>query len=257
MDIQQQKSWNVLLVGDACEDIYHYGVCERMSPEAPVPVFKETSQEVKQGMSSNVKLNLESLGINVVHFHNSEKIRKHRFIEGNYNQQLFRHDEGENITIKPLKPVGSIGPFDAVVVSDYDKGFITPDSFITLQERLNPSIPIFVDSKKKDLRVFKNCIIKINESEAKRGTLDPTQEVVVTLGGLGARWTSQIFKTEKVDVYDVCGAGDVFLAGLVYGYLKYGNMPEAITLANKCASLSVTKMGTYVLTRENINDLCI
>ena len=80
---------------------------------------------------------------------------------------------------------------------------------------------------------------------------------MVTLGGLGARWAEQIFKTEKVDVYDVCGAGDVFLSALVYGYLRYRDMPEAIILANKCASLSVTKMGTYVLTKEDINDLCI
>ena len=47
MDTQQQKSWNVLLVGDSCLDIYHYGVCERMSPEAPVPVFRETKKEKK------------------------------------------------------------------------------------------------------------------------------------------------------------------------------------------------------------------
>jgi len=256
MDTQQQKSWNVLLVGDSCLDVYHYGVCERMSPEAPVPVFKETRQETKLGMSGNVRLNLESLGADVFHHHNTEKIKKHRFIENNYNQQLFRYDEGENITIKPMLPL-TFGNFDAVVVSDYNKGFITPGSFRLLQEQLNPLVPIFVDSKKKDLRIFKNCIIKINESEVKRGTIDPTQEVVVTLGGHGALWKNQIFKTEKVDVYDVCGAGDVFLAGLVYGFLKHRDIPKAIVLANKCASLSVTKMGTYVLTKSDINDLCI
>ena len=95
MDIQQQKFWNILLVGDSCEDIYHYGVCDRMSPEAPVPVFRELRQEVRQGMSSNVKLNLQSFGMKVEHVHNSEKIRKHRFIEEKYNQQLFRYDQGE------------------------------------------------------------------------------------------------------------------------------------------------------------------
>jgi len=257
MDIQQQKSWNVLLVGDSCLDIYHYGICERMSPEAPIPVFREIRQETKLGMSSNVKLNLESFGINVVHFSNSEKIRKHRFIESSYNQQLFRYDEGENVIVKPLNPVGNFGPFDAVVISDYNKGFITPESFMTLQQRLGLSIPIFVDSKKKDLRIFRNCIMKINESEEERGMLDSAQEVVVTLGGLGARWADQLFETEKVDVYDVCGAGDVFLASLVYGYLKHEDMSAAIVLANKCASRSVTKMGTYVLSKEDINDLCI
>jgi len=256
MDIQQQKFWNILLVGDSCEDIYHYGVCDRMSPEAPVPVFRELRQEVRQGMSSNVKLNLKSFGMKVEHVHNSEKIRKHRFIEEKYNQQLFRYDQGEEKKVYPLLPRMSRG-YDAVVVSDYNKGFVTPDTFEFLKDQLPHGMPVFVDSKKQDLTCFKNCIIKINESEAHKAIIDPTQEVVVTLGASGARWKDSIYKTEKVDVFDVCGAGDVFLASLVYGYLKHGDMSKAINIANKCASLSVTKMGTYVLTTEDINDLCI
>ena len=118
-------------------------------------------------------------------------------------------------------------------------------------------MPVFVDSKKQDLTCFKDCTIKINESEAHKAIIDPTQEVVVTLGASGARWRDQIYKTEKVDVFDVCGAGDVFLASLVYGYLKHSDMSKAIDIANRCASLSVTKMGTYVLTKRDINDLCI
>jgi bifunctional ADP-heptose synthase (sugar kinase/adenylyltransferase) len=254
MDIRQQKSWNVLLVGDSCLDVYHYGICERMSPEAPVPVFKETSQENRLGMSGNVKLNLESLGFNVTHLHNTEEIKKHRFIEERYGQQLFRHDEGEKSKVKPLQSIPD-GEFDAVVVSDYNKGFITPDSFKYLKKQLSPSTPFFVDSKKRDLRIFENCILKINELEASRAAFEETQEVVITLGSKGASWKNKIFKTDKVDVFDVCGAGDVFLAALVYGYLNYRDMQKAIILANKCASLSVTKMGTYVLKSSDIKNI--
>jgi len=256
MAIQQQKSWKILLIGDSCQDIYHYGVCERMSPEAPVPVFKETNQDIRMGMSTNVKLNLESFDIEVEHWHNSEEIKKHRFIEDRYNQQLFRHDEGETIKIEPFRPSIS-EEYDAVVISDYDKGYLTEQAFSQLQSQLNPLTPIFVDSKKKDLRVFKNCIVKINESEATRAITDQTQEVVVTLGPKGARWKDEVFETDKVDVFDVCGAGDVFLSALVYGYLTYRDLPWAIILANKCAALSVTKMGTYVLTKKDINGLSI
>lgn len=256
MAIQQQKSWKILLIGDSCQDIYHYGVCERMSPEAPVPVFKETNQDIRMGMSTNVKLNLESFDIEVEHWHNSEEIKKHRFIEDRYNQQLFRHDEGETIRIEPFRPSIS-EEYDAVVISDYDKGYLTEQAFSQLQSQLNPLTPIFVDSKKKDLRVFKNCIVKINESEATRAITDQTQEVVVTLGPKGARWKDEVFETDKVDVFDVCGAGDVFLSALVYGYLTYRDLPWAIILANKCAALSVTKMGTYVLTKKDINGLSI
>tara|TARA_R110000744_G_scaffold258584_2_gene373862 strand:- start:15 stop:698 length:684 start_codon:yes stop_codon:yes gene_type:complete len=225
-----------------------------MSPEAPVPVFRETGQETKLGMSDNVRLNLESFGIEVTHHCNIKKIKKHRFIEEKYNQQLFRYDQGENEILESMPPA-VLGKFDAVVVSDYDKGYITPASFNILRKQIGQTTPIFVDSKKQDLTCFKNCIIKINELEDSKAKVDPTQEIIVTLGASGARWKNNIYKTEKVDVFDVCGAGDVFLAGLVYGYLHSRNMPIAIELANRCASLSVTKMGTYVLSEQDIKTI--
>ena len=254
MDIQQQKSWKVLLIGDSCLDVYHYGICERMSPEAPVPVFKEIIRGNKLGMSGNVKLNLESFGFEVTHLHNKEEIKKHRFIERRYSQQIFRYDEGEEKTVEPLQDMPS-EDFDAVVISDYNKGFVTKESFDLIRSKVDPAVPIFVDSKKDDLTIFKNCIIKINEAEAAKAVTDPSQEIITTLGPHGARWKGEKFDTDKVDVFDVCGAGDVFLAALVHGYLSYRDMPWAIILANKCASLSVTKMGTYVLTREDIDKL--
>jgi len=256
MDIRQQKSWNILLIGDLCLDVYHYGVCERMSPEAPIPVFKELRKETRLGMSGNVRLNLKSFGMNVEHQHNEELIEKHRFVEDRYSQQLFRCDQGENTFLEPL--VLDINKhFDAVVVSDYNKGTVTPATFKALKEKISPLTPVFVDSKKQDLRIFEDSFIKVNESEASKAITEQTQDIIVTLGPKGALWSGQLFETQKVDVFDVCGAGDVFLSALVYGYLRHGNLPDAIAIANRCASLSVAKMGTYVLTKEDINDLCI
>ena len=76
---------------------------------------------------------------------------------------------------------------------------------------------------------------------------------IVTLGERGTQYCDIIYPTSTVEVFDVCGAGDVFLSSLVSGYLKYGSVEEAIPFANKMASLSVTHMGTYVLTKEDIN----
>lgn len=257
MDIQQQKSFKVLLVGDACLDMYHYGTCERMSPEAPVPVFKKEREEIRFGMSHNVKLNLESFGLQVTHYHNSEKIVKHRFIEDKYKQQIFRCDEGESITLTPMV-IEIKEQYDAIVVSDYNKGFVTDKAFYNFLQQIDSSTPVFVDSKKQDLSIFKNCYVKINEHEHKKADLSHIQEenLIVTLGGKGAIWNGEVYPTKQVDVYDVCGAGDVFLSALVFGYLKFGTMERAIPIANKCAAFSVTKNGTYVLTKENINDLC-
>ena len=62
MDIQQQKLYKILLIGDSCEDIYHFGTCQRISPEAPVPILKKAYEEIRPGMSANVAANLESFG---------------------------------------------------------------------------------------------------------------------------------------------------------------------------------------------------
>ena len=258
MVTQQQKLFKILLVGDACVDMYHYGVCERMSPEAPVPVFKKLREEVRLGMSHNVKLNLESFGLEVTHFHNQEKIIKHRFIEDRYSQQLFRYDEGENLKLSSMR-LNIKERYDAVVISDYNKGYITRESVRELLEQLDHSTPVFVDSKKKDLSVFQNCYIKINEIEYNKADLShiDKKNLIVTLGGKGAMWKGETYSAKEVDVYDVCGAGDVFLSALVYGFLSSGSIPQAIDMANKCAALSVSKLGTYVLTTKDLINLGI
>ena len=51
------------------------------------------------------------------------------------------------------------------------------------------------------------------------------------------------------------GAGDTFLAALVYFHLLYGNIEEAIPFANKAAAIAVQNFGTYVLTEEDVQDL--
>ena len=268
MDTQQQKWHKVLLIGDNCEDIYHYGICERISPEAAVPIMKETRTEKKPGMSANVKLNLSAFGLSVDHFTNQEKIQKHRFIDERYNQHILRYDIGEQNLLSSLdldlveKILHEAGinlntHYDAVVISDYNKGFLTEAvcNRICMQFK---DIPVFVDTKKNDLTCFSNCVIKINEKEYKNIKENPIDsEFVVTLGDRGALYKEKIFQTEPIEVFDVCGAGDVFLAALVHGFLNTNSIEQSIDTANKLASLSVSKMGTYVLTKEDIDDLCV
>lgn len=259
MAIPQQESWKVLLIGDSCKDIYHYGTCDRMSPEAPVPVLKQSRVEKKEGMSSNVKLNLESFGVKVNHFHNLETIKKHRFIDTRYNQHLLRLDEGEDADIEPfdVNVLSGLSQFDAVIISDYDKGFLPNKVILHMCELFKDKL-VFVDSKKQDLSFFSDCIIKVNEKEFNSLTGQPRDSrFVVTLGEKGAMCNGKIYSTDKTEVFDVCGAGDVFLSGLVYGWLRWQDPRLSIELANQAARISVSKMGTYVLTEEDIIGLCI
>ena len=260
MDTQQQKQLKILVIGDSCEDIYHYGKCERISPEAAVPILKQTKVEIKPGMSANVVNNLKAFNASVAHVTNKKPIKKHRFVDERFNQHLLRVDEGENqvldsVDLEKIKLVEE--SIDAVVISDYNKGFLSSHDCDKITRYFQHK-PIFVDSKKINLSCFQNSIIKINESEHKKLVATPnSSKLIVTLGPHGALYNNRIFETDKVEVYDVCGAGDVFLSALVVEYLLTYNIESAIMFANRCASFSVGKFGTHTLTRKEINDLRI
>ena len=72
-DTQQQKQFRILVVGDACLDVYYFGTCDRLSPEAPVPVFKRKKIKTVQGMCLNVAANLKAFGHIVKVDRNPEK----------------------------------------------------------------------------------------------------------------------------------------------------------------------------------------
>ena len=156
----------ILLLGEHCLDIYHYGKCNRLNPEAPVQILDQESEKRLEGMSSNVKNNLISFEFNVDHFKNKEHLEKHRLIDTTYKQHLIRYDIGD--------------------------------------------LPV---------REFNLDNLK--------------------------------------DTYDyvVCGAGDVFLSSIVFGFAKYGSIERSIELANIFASFSVNKLGTYVLSKGDIKQL--
>lgn len=246
----QQKQYRILLIGDSCIDEYVYGICERLNPEAPVPILKYHRKEIKHGMAWNVKVNLQAFGIEVHMLTNEEKIIKTRYIDEKYNHQILRVD-----TEDPVKPMECDLPkdhFDAIVISDYDKGFITKERLFNIV--FTSRCPVFVDSKKTDLPET-NCYIKINEDESKR-LQSKHNNLIITRGSGGAEFNGVNYPGKKVNVFDVVGAGDTFLSALVYFYLKYGRIDKAIPYANKAASIAVQNFGTYVLTKQDIYEIC-
>jgi D-beta-D-heptose 7-phosphate kinase/D-beta-D-heptose 1-phosphate adenosyltransferase len=246
----------VLVIGDSCIDRYRYGTCERISPEAPVPILNFCNFEDKKGMAANVAENLISLNLNVNLFTNKEQIIKERFIESKSMQQLLRVDY-ENLPIKEAKIENiNLDDYSAIVISDYNKGFLQKNSIQDIIKINNNKKPIFVDSKKKDLSFYENCIIKINKLENSLVHKWPNNYTkIVTIGSNGAIYNNKIFKSKKVEVFDVCGAGDSFLSGLVYGYLKNeGNIEKSIEIANLVASISTKHYGNYSVKETEINE---
>ena len=245
----QQKQLKVLLIGDSCTDEYVYGSCERLNPEAPVPILKFNRKETKKGMAWNVRENIESFGIEVYMITNQETITKTRYIDEKYNQQILRVDNEPS-----LKPMSYDLPdehFDALVISDYDKGFLSNEKVFELVEWFDG--PVFIDSKKTKLPK-ESCFVKINDLEFSK--LDnPADNLIITRGSKGAEYQGKLYPGEKVDIFDAVGAGDTFLSALVYFYLKCGKIEEAIPYANKAAAIAVSNFGTYILTKEDVNEI--
>ena len=248
--MQQQKQYKVLLIGDSCIDEYVYGTCERLNPEAPVPILKYNRKETRDGMAWNVRKNLKSFGLEVYMLTNEEKIIKTRYIDEKYNHQILRVDT-ESI-VKPMNYDLPKEKFDAIVISDYDKGFITKQKLFEIV--FTSSCPVFVDSKKTELPES-NCYLKINDAESKllKGKHD---NLIITKGSAGAEFAGVHYPGNKVNVFDAVGAGDTFLSALVYFYLKCGRIEEAIPYANKAASIAVQNFGTYVLTEQDVYEIC-
>ena len=251
--MQQQKQFKVLLIGDSCADEYVYGVCERLNPEAPVPILRRTRTDTQMGMAWNVQQNLLAFDIKVYIITQGELIIKRRFIDERYNQQLLRVDIEDEI--KPFDCEIPDEDFDALVISDYDKGFLTSEKIFELAEWFDG--PVFIDSKKTNLPVDK-AYIKINDDEYSKldEELKDSPNLIVTKGAQGVDYQGKNYPAVGVSVFDVCGAGDTFLSALVYFYLRYGKIDTAIPYANKAAAIAVTHFGTYVLQKRDIHEIC-
>ena len=121
---------NVLVIGDSCKDEFIYGECSRICPEAPVPVFNPVETKTNRGMAANVFDNLQSLAkgsINLTLITNHEDIIKTRYVDRKTNQMLLRVDK--NDTCKRVTQEMYLPDYDAVVISDYNKGLITKKLF--------------------------------------------------------------------------------------------------------------------------------
>ncbi len=112
--------------------------------------------------------------------------------------------------------------------------------------------------KRKILGCYENCIIKINEKEKREVTnLPKNYSLIVTLGERGALYNNKIYPTNKVEVFDVCGAGDTFISALCSYYICSKNMIESIMFANRCSGFVVQKFGTYAIKKDDLNEVCI
>ena len=255
-NIQQQKQFKILLIGDCCIDEYQYGTVDRISPEAPVPVFKLDTKTIKDGMVGNVRQNLLKLGCEV-QLHSGAASKKTRLIDKRSKQQIVRIDH--DVISEPLRISNIVSlDYDAVVISDYNKGYVSYELIEQLAKKFKG--PIFVDTKKTDLSRMNGCYVKINENEYHQ-TTSVNDNLIVTLGSKGAMYKTYdvtihetIFNAKPVEVVDVTGAGDTFLSALTYNYLKTNSIEDSIKFAIKAGTITVQHFGVYAPSLEEICD---
>jgi len=252
----------IAVVGDIIIDEYVHGTVERISPEAPVPVLNFKNTEVKHGGALNVFDNIKSLTDEVVMCtRNQAPPRKVRYMSNGHYMLRVDYDEcGDWHNDAPEA--------DIVVISDYAKGAI--ESFTPYA-----GLKTIVDPK-RDLSFYKGAwCLKPNAKEfgSYAGMWDSISmlntlmlkareelrlsHLIVTLGENGVAYSGpndifEIFKSEAQEVYDVTGAGDTFTAVLAYTCSIEMDMINAIKLANKAAGISVSHLGTYVITKSDL-----
>ena len=247
----------ILVIGDSCTDKFIYGKVDRVSPEAPIPVFNPLYETENFGMAANVSNNLSSFGLDCDLITNKTEIIKTRFVDTKNKQMLLRVDENDFIPDKDAYFDQPITGYDAIIISDYNKGFLKEDS---IKKILDNKVPTFLQSNKLlDTWCLSADFIKINEKEYQnsKNFIDINKKalqenLIVTLGEHGYLYKNKHVKLEKkVDVRDVSGAGDTFLAAFVFKYLDSLNPIMGLEYAQKQSSLIVQKTGINVAGNEN------
>ncbi len=265
----------IIVIGETCEDIFQYGKCNRLCPEAPVPVFLPTQQVSNLGMADNVKNNIVSLLgetslYEVCLVRQKDSIIKTRLVDEESDQLIVRIDrEGvcEPIETNVLEGLKNKYNTDiaAIVISDYNKGFLPKESIIEISEWCNRNrILSFLDTKKQ-LGEWSRLIdfVKINQKELAAHDHFPNnscKNLLVTLGARGCDWYNLESQKEKqtipsensVEIREVSGAGDTFLAAFVVKFLRSYDVVASMRYANVAASLAVQKRGVVSIAKEEL-----
>jgi bifunctional ADP-heptose synthase (sugar kinase/adenylyltransferase) len=240
---------NILVIGEKCVDIFIYGDCHRLSPEAPVPVIVPNNIVKNDGMAGNVVNNIFAIDkeINVDIWSQNQEITKTRYVDRKTNHMFLRVDKGEE-GISEMETfhnkISEISKYDIVIVSDYDKGFISTEMLKQIGHSSKLSI---LDSKKilsKEI-IEKFTFVKMNESESKQNSqINTMGNVIVTLGSMGAKFKGTLFPSPKPqETIDVSGAGDTFTASFILKYYKTKDVNKSISYANEMSSIVVSRRG--------------
>lgn len=240
---------SILVIGETCRDIFVYCNALRLAPDLPVPVLEVESVVENPGMAMNVQRNIRGIfeHCSLITNQNWQEISKTRYVHSSTNHMFIRIDTPHKIARIDIKQIEY--DYSMIVISDYDKGFLTREDIYEISER-HPLV--LLDTKKPLGSWAGKCkFIKINDYEYERSKPfaddDIEKRIIHTKGGDGAFFQSEHFPVTKVEVRDASGAGDAFFAALSVNYLQTSDIRKSIEFANVCASRVVSERGVTTL----------
>lgn len=262
----------ILVVGDAMWDVYHFGHVDRISQEAPVPIFIEERIDTRPGGAGNVVENLEHLGCKpTFYFAPSEQwCIKHRFIAGHHQLLRVDHDRQAEKVAFTLELIDLIQEADAIVLSDYAKGWLDHElcQYI-IGGAQDLGTPVIVDPKGRDWSKYAGAsVICPNQTEYVRASPNEAQigtNIVLKQGAEGMTvirrdFVSGLHITDRFPaaakhVYDVTGAGDTVVAVIAATLAAGGDLLTGAHLANLAAGHVVGEIGTASCSAERLQEL--
>jgi len=295
----QYSSISVLVIGDVMLDVYIDCAAERLSQEAPVPILNPTGElRGYAGGAGNVAANCASLGAEVtligvmggmvdqdtpildgclgsiaypclVRDDTRMQNRKTRFVVN--GRQIMRVDQEDlsaysrEIEAELISKLACIPDMDAVIISDYRKGVITPAVYAEINSqltRIRRNKPRLFVAPKRPVQFFRDADwIVVNQAEWREYGQEWNHDsgVVVTRGEYGITYFDNgrqgpILPARRREVYDVVGAGDTVLAAFALATTAGDAVGEAMHKANCAAAVAVSHRGTYAVTIGDLRE---
>jgi D-beta-D-heptose 7-phosphate kinase/D-beta-D-heptose 1-phosphate adenosyltransferase len=309
--LEKLRGRNVVVLGDVMLDEFVWGDVTRISPEAPVPVVDVRRESVHLGGAANVLSNLVALGARgsvvgvvgndaagtrlqnglrelgtkegcLIVDESRPSTTKTRIIA--HSQLVVRADRESRIRVngKLEEKIVSclkdaLKEADAFVVSDYDKGVVTPAILSAILPLAYERVPVLIDPKLRNFSSYRPAtLVTPNHFEALRmsNSEDTSDDgshhaakvireklgcdaVLITRGDRGmmlleAGGEPVYVETAAREVYDVTGAGDTVIAALAGALSAGATMLEAASFANHAAGIVVGKVGTATVTPEEL-----
>tara|TARA_Y100000296_G_scaffold87245_1_gene131416 strand:- start:458292 stop:459863 length:1572 start_codon:yes stop_codon:yes gene_type:complete len=318
--VNNMAAAQILVVGDIMLDRYFYGKVSRISPEAPVPVLHVARQGRMLGGAGNVIRNLDGLKVKThligiigddsegsivttmldslqhvcdpadgLLISDRPTTVKSRFVAS--NQQLLRVDEENKRYINAdeedrilAKIKSHITDCQVIILSDYDKGVLTPKLIREVIDLANAhGVKTLVDPKGNDYSIYSGAYaVTPNRDELSKATNNAAtiedgevvnaanklietsgiQNVVATRSEDGMTIVQGRGKdhaqrpvhipTEALEVFDVSGAGDTVIATIAAALAAGADLVEAARIANIAGGVVVAKTGTAPIRAEEI-----